>query len=75
MKLDIPQKFWKKYIEADSLERDRLLKIPVDNLRGLIDLLNVESLKQKRYKKNREMLMKTFLKSYFDDLIDTFILK
>lgn len=71
MKLDTPHKFWKKYIEADYLERDKLLKVPTENLKLLINLLNDKTMKQKRYEKTRERLIKSFLKNYFDDLIET----
>lgn len=67
MKVDIPTEFWKKYIESDTIERDKLLKIPVNSIYGLID--------SKLPIKLKKHCIKIGLKGYFDDLINTMIIE
>ena len=72
LKLDVSQKFWKKYIKSDYLERDGQLNVLVKNFESLIKVLNSKKLKkEKSYKKIKIELIKNFLKNYFDDLIET----
>ena len=72
LKLDVSQKFWKKYIKSDYLERDGQLNVLVKNFESLIKVLNSKKLKkEKSYKKIKIELIKNFLNNYFDDLIET----
>jgi len=71
MKLDIPQRFWKGYIEADYMKKEKILKPIIKNLDQTSDLLAELKQKGRRYDKNRQRIMLMFLQSYFDDLIDT----
>ena len=66
MEDDIVTKFWKKYIDADCMERDELFKnLPFvkEFLSGKIDTVIKD-------KKAYEHLFVLGFKSYVDDLID-----
>lgn len=53
--------FWKKYEEADFLEKEKILAPLVKNCLHLSELKD---------KKMREHVLLTLLRSYFDDLLD-----
>ena len=63
---DLPYSFWKKYEEADLLERDKILEPLV---KKFLRMSNVKD------EKLRQHTITTFLRSYFDDLIDYFYCK
>jgi len=63
MKLEAHHKFWKKYINSDTLEREKQLKVIIENFEQLRKLLNELEKKGKRYDKNRKTLIKMFLKN------------
>ena len=68
--MDLAYKFWKKYVNADLIERDKMLKKMVKF--GLWQ----ELFKMSKIKKKidgltmQEYCLKTNLMSYFDDIID-----
>ncbi len=63
---DIVYEFWKKYEEADMLKRDELLKPIIKNFPPITKIKD---------EKMRQHILKTYLRSYFDDLIDYFYCK
>ena len=63
---DLAFEFWKKYEKADLLKRDELL-IPI--------LKNFPPITKIKDEKMRQHLLKMYLRSYFDDLIDYFYCK
>jgi len=63
---DLPYSFWKKYEEADLLERDKILEPIVKNFLPIIKL---------KEEKMKSHILTTYLRSYFDDLIDYFYSK
>ena len=58
---ELSHDYWKKYIEADILEREKLLK-PI--ITRVIDITLLQG-------DIKEHVLKTLLSSYFNDLIDT----
>lgn len=65
-KEELPYSFWKKYEEADLLEREKILKPIIKNLMPLFDL---------KEEKLRKHVLLNMLQGYFDDLIDYFYCK
>lgn len=63
---DLCFEFWKKYEEADYLKRDELLK-PI--------IKNFPPITRVKDETMRQHLLKMYLRSYFDDLIDYFYCK
>lgn len=60
---DLCYEFWKKYEDADYLERDKLL-LPI--IKNFTTIINIKE------EKLRQHVLKMYLRSYFDDLIDYF---
>ena len=58
---ELSHDYWKKYIKADLLEREKLLK-PI--ITRVIDITLLQG-------DIKEHVLKTLLSSYFNDLIDT----
>lgn len=63
---DLAHKFWRKYEEADFLDRDKLLE-PI--------LKNFTPMTKIKDEKMRKHILTTYLRSYFDDLIEYFYCK
>jgi hypothetical protein len=71
MKQDKMHGFWEKYVNADMLERDEMLKKLVKF--GIWqDLFKIQKIKSKKVGglTLQEFALKTNLMSYFDDLIE-----
>lgn len=60
---DLAHKFWKNYEKADFIKRDELLKPIVKNFMPMAKIKD---------EKMRQHILKTYLQSYFDDLIEYF---
>ncbi len=60
---DLCSEFWKKYEDADCLERDKLLTPIIKNFTTVIKI---------KEEKLRQQVLKMYLRSYFDDLIEYF---
>ena len=58
--MDIVEKFWKEYINTDTIERRKLIEEKMLPLFELKETLTI---------KEREHIIITILKGYFDDLI------
>jgi len=63
---DLPYSFWKKYEEADLLQRDKIIEPLIKKFLRMYDLKDI---------KLRKYTTTSFLRSYFDDLIDYFYCK
>ncbi|MBI4981173.1 hypothetical protein HZC30_06485 [Candidatus Woesearchaeota archaeon] len=60
---DLAHKFWREYEEADFLDRDKLLEPIVKNFTPMTKIKD---------EKMRKHILKMYLGSYFDDLIEYF---
>jgi DNA-directed RNA polymerase subunit N (RpoN/RPB10) len=71
MKHDPMHRFWKTYVESDSLERDKILKkivkFPIWQETLAMHKLNAKKIDGLTV---QEYCLKTNLMSYFDDLIE-----
>lgn len=63
---DLAHKFWRKYEEADFLDRDKLLEPILKNFLPMAKIKDEKMLKH---------ILKLQLQSYFDDLIEYFYCK
>ncbi len=61
IKEDLPYSFWKKYDEADLLEREKILAPIIKNFNGICEI---------KEKKLRTHVLRSFLQGYFDDLLE-----
>ncbi len=57
---DIPEKFWEKYESLETIEREKKLKVIINNINKLFELKD---------NKLREHILGLTLMGYFDDLI------
>ena len=71
VKIDTPEKFWKEYVNADILGRDKILS-KVIKLGIWQEVLKMKGIKYKDREglTLQEHCLKTSLMSYFNDLID-----
>lgn len=71
--MDIPEKFWKKWVEADMINRPKCLLPLVKNLQSLFQAHDL--IKKKMSKKFADEMVARMLNSYFEDLESYIILK
>ena len=63
-----PEEFWNKYKKGDLIDRDKQL----ENLKPVFELFLDGTITKITPEKYRWHILKSLLKSYFDDLIESF---